>query len=144
MNTKLALLVIAITTLFACSENNTRSVNPDADPFYSDAKIKAGKDAIDCGYLKAKQDRTDIDACVAEYFFLVEPFYAVYEIEENDSVKKYGIAYDQLGELYILSQGDEASGSMSEQSRIVSMLCENANIVPLDTEGVRVLPLECE
>lgn len=143
MSTKLALLVIAIVTLSACSENNTKSGNLNADPFYSDARIKAGKEAIDCGYLKAKQDRTDIDACVAEYFFLVEPFYAVYEIEKHGVMKKYGIAYDQFGDLYILTVGD-GSASAVKQGGLVSSLCKNASVAPLDTEGVRVLPIECE
>ena len=108
-----------------------------------DVRLFAGSDARDCGSVAAGDDRSDVDACVAEAFEAGEPFIARYERPGASSKIVTAVASNSDGRIKIF-QWDSAPCAGSGCDAVTDVQsCDGPTLNQDVAEEPDALPIVC-
>ena len=116
------------------------SISSAEDGLDKAMRLRAGKDAIDCGSVRRDEDSDTTDECVANGHARKRPFVARYDLRGIDSVVAEGVAGNAAGEVYVFRYDSDPSGGSNVGERIKEETCRGVQII----KGKRGRRIKCE
>ena len=103
-------------------------------------RLRAGKDAIDCGRIRIGDDSDKSDKCVAKAHEEKRPFIARYDLRGIDSIVSVGLVGNDGGEIYVFRYDSDPSGGSNIGESIRKQKCRGIRI----TKNKRGRQIKCE
>jgi len=128
----LVISIAAMSSLTATSQSSAAKVgrnSPMEDGLNKAMRLRAGKDAIDCGRTRSDDDSDTTDQCVAKAREEKRPFIARYDLQGIDSIVADGVAGNAEGEIYVFRYDSDPSGGSNVGESIREKKCRGIRIV---------------
>jgi hypothetical protein len=133
-----ALCLLAVTSQAPTAEGV--SISSAEDGLDKAVRLRAGKDAIDCGRVRSGEDSDTTDKCVANAHEQKKPFVARYDLRGIDSIVADGVAGNAEGEIYVFRYDSDPSGGSNVGESIEEETCREIQII----KGKRGRRIKCE
>jgi hypothetical protein len=130
------LAALACFALGGCSSNDCA--------LDDDLRLFAGDGARDCGTVGLGQDRTQVDACVADALDAGVAFMARYEFQGVEAKRESAVASNSAGKVELFQWQAEPCGSGSCGPATDVQSCQGPALNPDSGADPLALPVTCE
>lgn len=135
MTLRLWTLPLCAALCWACSDSCELS---------DDLRLFAGDGARDCGVVEPADDRSQVDACVAEAFEAGVAFIARYERQGTDSKVITAVASNTEGTVKLFLWDSAPCGGPGCDPVTDVQSCEGPSLTQETSEDPNALPITCE